>query len=210
MTTQEFDKLFDAEVAKRLALLGFRPRGKNGKTLDLLDGIALVSLLRLGGRLMVPGSAVWTLCFRHTFLRELNELKVVKGVSRLFTEHYPFKFTPSELMEGRRELRYHAELNFQYDRFTYDGVPLARVQAQLRALADFIGERFVPWARLLTPTAAREQLRQLGSGRWDEKIWIEDYDSYLRARAAPGASPNGGPATLVGNSDVTEGPPSVS
>ena len=28
--------------------------------------------------------------------------------------------------------------------------------------------------------------------------------------AEPGAAPNGGPATLSGNSDVTEGPPSVS
>jgi hypothetical protein len=183
MTTQEFDRLFDTEVAKRLAPLGFRPRGKNGKTLDLLDGIMLVSLLRLGGRLMVPGSAVWTLCFRHTFLRELNELKVVEGVSGLFTEHYPFKFTPSELMEGRRELRYHAELNWQYDRFMYEGVPGAQVQAQLRALAEFIGDRFVPWARSLPPSAAREQLRQLGSGRWDEKIWTEDYDRYLQTRA---------------------------
>jgi hypothetical protein len=209
MTTQEFDRLFDTEVASRLVPLGFRRRGKNGKTLDLLDGIMLVSLLRLGGRLMMPGSAVWTLCFRHTFLRELNELKVVKGVSGLFTEHYPFKFTPSELMEGRRELRYHAELNWQYDRFMYEGVPGAQVQAQLRALAEFIGGRFVPWARSLTPSDAREQLRQLGSGRWDEKIWTEDYDRYLQARAEPDAS-NGGPAMLVGNSDATEGPPSVS
>src|ERR1019366_9285443 len=101
MTTQEFDRLFDTEVAKRLAPLGFCPRGKYGKTLDLLDGIMLVSLLRLGGQLMMPGSAVWTLCFRHTFLRELNELKVVGGVSGLFTEYYPLKFSPWELAAGR-------------------------------------------------------------------------------------------------------------
>jgi hypothetical protein len=210
MTTQEFDQVFDGELARRLAPLGFRPRGKNGKTLDLLDGILLVSLLRLGGRLMMPGSAVWTLCFRHTFLRELNELKVVKGVSGLFTEHYPFKFTPSELMEGRRELRYHAELNWQYDRFTYEDVAAAQVQARLRVLADFIGERFVPWARSVTPSNAREQLRQLGSGRWDEKIWIEDYDRHIQAHAEPSASPNGGPDTRLGSSGAAAGPPSVS
>ena len=31
-----------------------------------------------------------------------------------------------------------------------------------------------------------------------------------RSNAEPGASPNGGPATPLGNSGVTEGPPSVS
>jgi hypothetical protein len=209
MTTQEFDRLFDLEVTKELAPLGFSPRGKNSMTLDLLDGIMLVSLLRLGGRLMMPGSAAWTLCFRHTCLRELNELKVVTGVSGLFTQDYPFKFTPSELMEGRRELRYHAELNWQYDRFTYATVPAARVQAQLRALADFIGERFVPWARSQTPSAARDQLRQFGSGRWDEKIWLEDYDTYLQMHPETGASPIGGQGKSPRRSAVGDGPPLV-
>jgi hypothetical protein len=32
----------------------------------------------------------------------------------------------------------------------------------------------------------------------------------IERRAEPGASPNGGPATQLGNSSVTEGPPSVS
>ncbi len=80
----------------------------------------------------------------------------------------------------------------------------------MRTLADFIGESFVPWARSLTPSAAREQLRQFGTGRWDEKIWLEDYDRHLRAHAEPDASPNGGPAEPLGNSGVGGGPPSVS
>jgi hypothetical protein len=180
MTSQEFDQLFDAAVVRRLAPVGFRPRGKNGKSLDLLDGIILVSLLRLGGRFSLPGSAVWTLCFRHTFLRELNELKTPTGVAGMFTEHYPFKFTPSELMEGRRELRYRSALNWDSDRFTYEGLTPAEVHGKLCRLADFIAERFVPWARSVSPSAARAQLREFGSGRWDEKIWIEDYDGYIQ------------------------------
>ena len=181
MTSQEFDQVFDAEVARHLSRLGFRPRGKNGKTLDLLDGITLVSFLRLGGRLSLPGSAVWTLCFRHTFLRELNELKTVTGVTGMFTEHYPFKFTPSELMERRRELRYHSELNWDYDRFTYESLSPVEVRRDLSSLAGFIADQFVPWARSISPTAAREQLRKFGAQRWDEKIWIEDYDRHIQS-----------------------------
>jgi hypothetical protein len=41
-------------------------------------------------------------------------------------------------------------------------------------------------------------------------VWgIEDYGLGKHA-GEPAASPNGGPATLLGNSGVTEGPPSVS
>ena len=180
MTSEEFDQLFDAEVIKGLSPLGFRPRGKNGRTLDLLDGITLISLLRLGGRLTLPGSAAWTLCFRHTFLRELNELKIVAGVTGMFTEHYPFKFAPSELMAGRRELRYHSQLNWDHDRFPYEGLPPADVREGLRSLSDFIASRFGPWAKSISPIAAREQLVKFGSGRWDEKTWIEDYDGYIQ------------------------------
>jgi hypothetical protein len=181
MTSPEFDQLFDEEVVKRLSPLGFRPRGKNGKTLDLLDGITLVSWLRLAGRLSVPGSAAWTLCFRHTFLRELNELKTVTGVSGMFTEQYPFKFRPSELMEKRRELRYQPQLNWEYDRFTYESLSPAEGRRDLSALAAFVADQFVPWARSISPTAAREQLCKFGSQRWDEKIWIEDYDRYIQS-----------------------------
>ncbi len=126
------------------------------------------------------------------FCESLNELKIVKGVTGLFTEHYPFKFTPSELVEGRKELRYQSQLNWDYDRFTYEDLPAAQVQGQLRTLADFIRERFVPWARSITPAAAKEQLRQFGSGRWDEKIWIEDYDRRIQTHAKD-AAPNGRP-----------------
>lgn len=181
MTSQEFDLLFTAEVVGHLSPIGFRPRGKNGRTLDLLDGITLISLLRLGGRLSIPGSAVWTLCFRHTFLRELNELKTVVGVTGMFTEHYPFKFTPSELMEGRRELRYHSDLNWDYDRFTYESLSSVEAGRALNLLAIFIADQFVPWARSISPTIAREQLREFGSLRWDEKIWTEDYDRHIQS-----------------------------
>ena len=45
--------------------------------------------------------------------------------------------------------------------------------------------------------------------RFDRKSY-ERALSVTRPKAEPGAAPNGGPATPLGNSGVTEGPPSVS
>ena len=49
-----------------------------------------------------------------------------------------------------------------------------------------------------------EALLELGVVRW------ADGGSATGARAQPGAAPNGGPATQLGNLGVVEGPPSVS
>jgi hypothetical protein len=40
--------------------------------------------------------------------------------------------------------------------------------------------------------------------------WLTSFVRLQQESTEPGAPPNGGPATLSGNSDVTEGPPSVS
>jgi len=52
----------------------------------------------------------------------------------------------------------------------------------------------------------------VSSGLWLVGCWLlfRDYVRLLGSRAQPGASPNGGPATLGGNSGVIGGPPSVS
>jgi hypothetical protein len=184
MDSSEFDQLFDSEVIQRLSSFGFRPRGRKGKTIDLLDGITLVSLIRMSGRFRVPGNAAWALCFRHTFLRELNELKVSPDVTGLFPEHYPFKFIPTDLMKSRTEPRYHSRLNFEVDRCNYSSRNSTVVSSELREMADFIADRFVPWARSMTSSVAKAQLQKFGTNMWCEKIWIEDYDAYLKANTA--------------------------
>jgi hypothetical protein len=181
MELPEFDRVFDAEVVQALAPLGFVA---SGKSVHLLSGFSLVSLIRLAGRFSIPGSAVWTLCFRHTFLRELTDLRVVSGTG-LATEHYPFKFTVSELMEGRTEMRYLSRLlHFDYDRFEYAGLDSGDVRDRLSSIAKFIGGRFVPWALVLSPELACEQIQRYGSGGWAEKIWIEDYERFMETQKA--------------------------
>lgn len=42
------------------------------------------------------------------------------------------------------------------------------------------------------------------------RLVVKEYDDLAARSAQPSASPNGGPDTQLGNSGVTEGPPSVS
>lgn len=58
MKSVEFDRLFFAEVIKPLSAIGFKPRGMYASTLDLIDGITHITLMRHGGRMSVPGSGM--------------------------------------------------------------------------------------------------------------------------------------------------------
>jgi len=50
----------------------------------------------------------------------------------------------------------------------------------------------------------------LNSHTTDEPMVNSALEAFEKTKAEPGAAPNGGPATQLGNSGVTEGPPSVS
>jgi hypothetical protein len=73
-----------------------------------------------------------------------------------------------------------------------------------------------PWIRADEPSWAFWFLHTLATicdlslyvvGFW---LLCRDYVTVLSKTAPPSTSPNGGPATPVGDSEVTEGPPSVS
>ncbi len=181
MERSEFDRTFDAEVVQALAPIGFCV---SGKSIHLFSGISHVSLIRLGGRFSMAGSAAWTLCFRHTFLRELTELRVVSGAG-LATEQYPFKFTVSELMDGRTEMRYYSRLSrFDHDRLEYANLDSGEVRERLCCMAKFIGHRFVPWALAVIPELACEQIQRYGEEGWAERIWVEDYERFIEIHKA--------------------------
>ncbi len=181
MQRPDFDRLFESDVVQGLSPLGFRALGKS---LHRIADTTHVALIRLGGRFSIPGSAAWTLCFRHTFLRELTELRLAADAN-LATEHYPFKFTPSELMEQRSEMRYYSRLlRFDHDRFDYERASVGEVRERLASIVRFLREGFVPWAVSMSPEAARVEIQRYGTGGWAEKIWIEDYDSFIQTHRA--------------------------
>jgi len=70
MERDAFDGAFQRLVLDALARAGFR---SSGKTAYLATPELTVGLIRLGGRMAPPGSAAHVLCFRHTFLRGLQD-----------------------------------------------------------------------------------------------------------------------------------------
>lgn len=70
MTKDEFELLFDTEVAGPLSRRGFR---RVGKSLYATVNLASVSLIRRGGRMARPGAIVHVLCCRLSFMRDRTE-----------------------------------------------------------------------------------------------------------------------------------------
>jgi hypothetical protein len=69
MTKDEFELLFDEEVAEPLSQRGFR---RAGKSLYTTENLVSVSLIRLGGRMARPGAIAHMLCCRLSFMRDFN------------------------------------------------------------------------------------------------------------------------------------------
>ena len=113
------------------------------------------------------------LCFRHTFLRDLDE--VVPASHPKDGHAYPFKIKPSELV--RRPVSrwsYRFELNPEdYDEVWYgqmhDATPL------LREMGAVVATKGVDWANTFTVERALELLENSGSNAWCERLWIDDY-----------------------------------
>ena len=173
MTKESFDALFHKHVLERLGPLGFR---FVGKTIALRDSDITLSLIRLGGRLSLPGCVSYVLCFRHSFLRELQGEEVP---SRISTEvfDYPFKFRPSELSgSARADWRYiPRNLNYPHDSYPWSEHGEDEVRSWLSSLLQLIEGEFLPWAKALSPHAAAGQLKKYGNDAWCERLWLEDY-----------------------------------
>jgi hypothetical protein len=182
MLRPEFDDIFKVEVTRPLEARGF---AVNGKTLDLMVGIHHVSFMRLGGKMTQPSAASCVLCFRHRFLRLVQDGSDASKM-RFDVTDFPYKFTLSELRNRQTPLRYHSRLlRFDYDQFDYSSLTATAVKSELMGIRFFILDEFVPWALALPCEQARDEIERFGTAGWCEKRWIEDYDSHLRGGISP-------------------------
>jgi len=174
MTKDEFELLFDVEVAERLGRHDFK---RVGKSLYATKNLAMVSLIRLGGRMAKPGAIAHVLCCRLSFMRDLAERVFDGFVPEPFA--YPFKLLPSKLP---RMLRYEPRnLNYDWERIEFQGRDNGAVRRKLREACSAILEQVLPWAGALTATAVEEQLRTFGENAWCERMWIEDCKNHSRS-----------------------------
>ncbi len=171
MTSAEFNNLFESEVVAPLAEIGFRSRGKS---LYWMDDERCLSLIRLGGRMQQPGAITHVACFRHSFLRDLNE-KIPSPVStEVFA--YPFKFLP---LEASAIPEYTPKnLSFEKESIDFTG-KYSEVQSKLVSLRTLMIHNHLPSAKNRTPEWALDQIRRNGEGAWIESVWISDYERHL-------------------------------
>jgi len=171
MTKDEFELLFDAEVAE---LLGRQDFKRVGKSLYATKNLASVSLIRLGGRMARPGAIAHLLCCRLSFMRDLTERVPGGFVPEPFA--YPFKLLPSKLPAT---LRYAPRnLNYEPEVITFQGRDSGAIRQELRQICSAILVELLPWAAALTATAMEEQLRTFGENAWCERMWIEDCQNH--------------------------------
>jgi hypothetical protein len=171
MTKDEFELLFDAEVAKPLSHRGFK---RQGKSLYASENLALISLIRLGGRMARPGAIVHVLCCRMTFMRDRSERVPDDFVREPFD--YPFKLLPSKLPTTLHYVP--RNLNYDYEVIEFQGRSRDAVSQDLKQIRSAVVERVLPWVSTLTPTAMKEELRTFGENAWCERMWIEDCDNH--------------------------------
>jgi hypothetical protein len=174
MTTQEFNELFEIEVVAPLLEVGFKSRGK---LLFWKDEVSCLSLIRMGGRFLCPNAITHVCCFRHNFLRELNEQIPNPVSTEVFA--YPFKFLP---LETSAIPEYHPmNLSFETESIDFSG-SASNVAERLVSLRVQMIHNHLPSAKLRTPELALEQIRRDGENAWIERLWIEDYERHLEGR----------------------------
>ena len=184
MTTEEFNALFESEVVVPLSEVGFKVRGK---TLYWRDEERCLSLIRMGGRMQRPGAISHVACFRHNFLRDLNEVVPSAVPTEVFA--YPFKFLP---LEASAIPEYHpTNLNFKTESVDYSGSASALLDMLVSLRTQMI-HNHLPSAKKLCPSRALDQIRRNGEDAWIEALWIEDYERHIEQNqeAEQGVTPN--------------------
>jgi len=118
----------------------------------------------------------------------------------------PFQFTVTDtfLIEGRGLI---LAPFFPEQQYRFDRLERVRVETPDRRVFDTDAEFDIP---MVSPTPKVFQIVCLLRETQKADVPVGSRVSLLNKTAEQVAAPNGGPATSLGNSGVTEGPPSVS
>jgi hypothetical protein len=174
---KEFNEQFKTILSQPLTKIGFQAVGRS---LFCVKGETVLAVLRLQRK----GSALlrrthFLVGIRHAFLRTLE-----KGSAAKFPtdpSDYPFKSTVSELPLTRQgDWRY---IPCNLGHWKYDTIgfgDLSDATNRLEHMRDQISDYSVAWMDRLTPEAALRQIERHGEDAYCEKLWIEDYQSFLK------------------------------
>lgn len=144
------------------------------------DNISQLILFRFNGSKFAPLNQFtrFTFCFRHKFLRDIWEKFPIFPPREISS--YPFRIKPSEL--GKIDIdkwKYNFELNCnEYDEISYG--EFDDVSEFLTEIGALIITNGIKWAETLTPKKCLSHLKKNNSGTFVDKMWIEDYQNYLK------------------------------
>lgn len=172
MEKVEFDTLFETLISKKLADLGFIEKGK---TIYFVEGKLTISLIRLGGRMSVPGGISHVLCCRHNFLPNLDEVIPNGFEPEVFA--YPLKIRPSEVKKGLFGINIRNKpqnLNYDYEVFEYKNKSKVQVSLYLNRLLEKI-LLVKNWFIELPACKLADQISKQTESAWVEKLWVEAY-----------------------------------
>ncbi len=148
-----------------------RPPGiyaqSSGKSLYYVDSQISVSLIRLGGRKVSIGCISHVLCFRHSFLPNLNEVVVSGFEPEVFA--YPIKLEPLKVKRlfGIR-IRYQSRnRNYDYERFCFADKTEKQVIRYLDQVRNAV-ETVLGRGRRVSPEQLAEEIR-----KYEESAWVE-------------------------------------
>lgn len=170
MEKLQFDTLFEIEVANKSGFL------QSGKSLYFKNDMHTIGLIRLGGRMSVPGGISHVLCCRHSFLRNMDQKISEKHETEVFA--YPIKMKPSEIKKGLFGLnvKYQPQnLKYGYEVFKFSDKSdeeVKRYLAHLSKTLTVVREWFVKQP----PSKLASEISSNGTNAWIEKLWIEDYE----------------------------------
>ena len=176
---EDFDRIFDEQVAAYLVDAGFTEKGKSLYRFRLN---VTVGFMRMGGRMMWPGSASWVLAVRHPYVIK-HTPEEPPGRQSLYKEEFPFQFDPMRLATGKDDLHYDPSYIYDgnYGQFEYAGDSPENLERDMILLRRYILDEFMPWAESITAEDAVEELTTRGRGMWAENFWIEQYRKQIEA-----------------------------
>ena len=180
MDAKEFNRQYEDFLVAPLRKIGFRT---HGQSLSYTRDQTVLALLRF--QMKFSGLLQRThflLCVRHDFLRTLEKEPSAKFLSG--ASEYPFKLPVSKLSQNVLKTWHYQPINLgprEYDTVIFG--ELADASAILSSMREKITDSGLAWMKCLTPAEALRQVRKHGEDAYCEKIWIEDYEEFLRPRA---------------------------
>jgi hypothetical protein len=141
-------------------------------------------LMRIRGKWPHAGVARTTICFRHRFLRPVSSDNPES--SKLIVDDFPRKLTFEDFdqfLPPSLEYRPENSGRWRTSNFVYGDQTQEAVKKHLRKMRELVETRVLPWVNSITQESELSQIIRYGEQAWCEKRWIEDYKSFLNAKA---------------------------